>query len=127
MFNFVKKFWKLSVPVILKRPNKPGMTYFDVINLLDNLKDRDVTSGRYKVTIDAHDLITLLRAHAISVCESDYCAGSVQTSEGYKPRLVAMWGEDCDLGMSEWLEVVPVSGLNMSAIYRFHRSYRTGQ
>ena len=51
----------------------------------------------------------------------------VTTSEGWVPRMVAMWGEETELGMAEYVEIVPVPGYNYSVIYRFERCVRTGQ
>ncbi len=51
----------------------------------------------------------------------------VTTTEGWVPRMVAMWGEETDLGMAEYIEIVPVPGYNYSVIYKFERCVRTGQ
>jgi hypothetical protein len=51
----------------------------------------------------------------------------VTTTEGWVPRMVAMWGEETDLGMMEYIEIVPVPGYNYSVIYKFERCVRTGQ
>ena len=51
----------------------------------------------------------------------------VTTSEGWVPKMVAMWGEETELGMAEYVEIVPVPGYNYSVIYRFERCVRTGQ
>lgn len=51
----------------------------------------------------------------------------VTTAEGWVPRMVAMWGEETDLGMMEYIEIVPVPGYNYSVIYKFERVVRTGQ
>lgn len=51
----------------------------------------------------------------------------VTTAEGWVPRMVAMWGEETELGMAEYIEIVPVPGYNYSVIYRFERCVRTGQ
>lgn len=125
MFNAVRKFWKRRVRVTLKRPNEPGMTYREVIDLLDNLNYRRMCEGHYVVKIDAMDLRMLLKAHAVRVAED--VTSEVKTTEGYTPKMVAMWGDEQGLGMQEWLEIVPISGLNEAAIYRFDRCVRTGQ
>lgn len=51
----------------------------------------------------------------------------VTTSEGWVPKMVAMWGEETELGMAEYIEIVPVPGYNYSVIYKFERVVRTGQ
>jgi hypothetical protein len=51
----------------------------------------------------------------------------VRTTEGWAPRMVAMWGKETELGMAEYIEIVPVPGYNYSVIYKFERCVRTGQ
>lgn len=99
------------------------------MNLLDGLNRRKVRDGHYTVKIDADDLIILLKAHAVKTAEAveEELSGGVKTSEGYTPKLAAMWGQEKELGMSEWLEIVPVPGANFSTVYRYERSFRSGQ
>lgn len=129
MLNAVRRFWKRSVPVTLKRPNAPGLNYREVMDLLNGLNMRKVRDGHYLVKIDADDLIILLKAHAVKIAEAveEELSGGVKTSEGYIPKLAAMWGEEKELGMSEWLEIVPVPGVNFATVYRYERSFRSGQ
>lgn len=120
MFNAVKRFWKRRVPVTLKRPSRPGLSYSETIELLRGLKHSAVRDGKYRVLIDAYDLMLLLDAHAEASCQ-------VKTDEGYSVRPVAMWGEDRELGLQEWIEVAPIPGYNYAAIYKYDRCIRTGQ
>lgn len=129
MLSPVKKLPKCRIQVTLKRLATPGMSYNDVISLLDGLNRKSVRDHRYTVEIDADDLILLLKAHAVKTVETaeEELSGGVKTTEGYVPKLVAMWGEEKELGMSEWLEIVPVPGVNFSTVYRYERAVRTGQ
>ena len=130
MFNAVKRFWKRRVPVTLKRHNGHGMSYKEVIDLVRGLKDREVKAGKYSIVIDAYDLHILLQAHLMNTLDFDVMDQTllnVRTSEGYVPRMVAMWGEERELGMQEWIEVVPIPGYNYAAIYKYERCVRTGQ
>lgn len=120
MFNAVRKLWKRCVRVTLKRPNRPGLSYSETIELLKSLKYSAVRDGRYQVRIDAYDLMILLDAHAEASCQ-------VKTDEGYCVNVVAMWGEDRELGLQEWIEVAPIPGYNYAALYKFDRCIRTGQ
>lgn len=122
MLNFAKKLWKRSERVILRKPSGHGVAYWQ---LMDRLKELEEQSESRDIIIDSRDLLVLLHVHAL--IEIDRELDGVRTAEGRTPRFVSTWGEEKDLGMLEWLEAVPVPGLNMSCIYRFSRSVRTGQ
>ena len=126
MLNIVKKFWKRSVPVTLKRPNKPGMTYNEVTEFLRGLPDRAVKNREISVRIDAYDLRILLEATRAD-CERRTESESVKNGFGDPIKILAMWGAMPECGMGEWLEVNVAPGLNYSAIYKLERTVRTGQ
>jgi len=126
MLNIVKKFWKRSVRVALKRSNKPGMTYNEVTEFLRGLPDRAVKNREISVRIDAYDLRILLEATRAD-CERRTESESVKNGFGDPIKILAMWGAVPECGMGEWLEVNVAPGLNYSAIYKLERTVRTGQ
>ena len=120
------RFWKRSVRVTLKRPNKPGMTYNEVTEFLRGLPDRAVKNREISVRIDAYDLRILLEATRAD-CERRIESEGVKNGFGDPIKILAMWGAMPECGMGEWLEVNVAPGLNYSAIYKLERTVRTGQ
>jgi hypothetical protein len=126
MLNVVRRFWKRSVPVTLKRPNEPGMTYNEVMDFLESLNSRKVRNRHYTVKIDADDLLILLEATR-AAHERKIESECVKNAFEDPIKILAMWGEMDESGMGEWLEVNVAPGLNYSAIYKLERTVRTGQ
>ena len=126
MLNAVMRFWKRSVPVTLKRPNKPGMTYNEVTEFLEGLPDRAVKNREIGVRIDAYDLRILLEATRAD-CQRRIESEGVKNGFGDPIKILDMWGAMPECGMGEWLEVNVAPGLNYSAIYKLERTVRTGQ
>ena len=120
------RFWKRSVPVTLKRPNKPGMTYNEVTEFLEGLPDRAVKNREISVRIDAYDLRILLEATRAD-CQRRIESEGVKNGFGDPIKILDMWGAMPECGMGEWLEVNVAPGLNYSAIYKLERTVRTGQ
>lgn len=114
-----------SVPVTLKRQNVPGMTYDEVIDLLESLPIGKLVNREVKIKIDAYDLIMLIEATRMKQ-DLKHEEFSVKNAFNDPVKLLGMWGEIDDCGMGEWIEVNVAPGLNYSAIYRYDRCVRTG-
>lgn len=125
MLNAVRKWLRRSVPVTLKRQNVPGMTYDEVIDLLESLPIGKLVNREVKIKIDAYDLIMLIEATRMKQ-DLKHEEFSVKNAFNDPVKLLGMWGEIDDCGMGEWIEVNVAPGLNYSAIYRYDRCVRTG-
>jgi hypothetical protein len=99
------------------------MTYHELIEYLDGMRWQDL--DKTQVKLSASDLRMLILATK-STRDAEIEERSVKTDEGWVPKVASMWGDSSGMGMREWLEVVPVPGVNSSALYRFDRFERTG-
>lgn len=126
MLNAVRMWLKRSVQVTLKRPNKPGMTYTEVIDFLEGMPIGKLVNGEIEIKIDAYDLIMLIETTRMKQ-DLRHEEFAVKNAFNDPVKLIGMWGETDDCGMGEWLEVNVAPGLNYSAIYRYDRCVRTGQ
>jgi hypothetical protein len=123
MLNAVRRLLKPCVPLMLKRQNGSGMTYRELIEFLDGMRWQDL--DKTQVKLSASDLQMLILATK-STRDAEIEERSVKTDEGWVLKVASMWGDSSGMGMREWLEVVPVPGVNFSALYRFDRFERTG-
>lgn len=118
MFNAVKRFWKRSVPVTLKRPDGSGMTYRELVDLLGNLRRADLAST--KITMSAADLYLLIGA-ARAVREAEIEDASVKNGLGDAPFISGMSDDYDECGMGSVIYVCPAYGLDFTYAYRLDR------
>lgn len=111
--------------VTLKKPNEPGLTYNEAIDLLKSLPYNKVRDGEYTIKIDALDLLMLIEATLVKH-DMELEEAAVKNAYNDPIKIMGMWGETDECGMGQWLEVNVAPGLNHSAIYKYDRCVRTG-
>jgi hypothetical protein len=125
MWKAVRKWLNRSVRVTLKKRNAHGMTYDEIISLLEDLPIEKLVNREIMLKIDAYDLIMIIETTRMRQ-DLKHEEFAVKNAFNDPVKLIEMWGETDDCGMGQWLEVNVASGLNYSAIYKYDRCVRTG-